>query len=159
MVRQSWIIASMSSNNRISKTKINFHRRWVSLSLLWKLGLQVPFRIFKIKISLSLLEIRCHSDKNFQYQHQRHQWSPPPPFIFFVVVSSYFSMFESFPIYFCWILARMRSPSALSFVCLFACIFCDNSRTLQQIITKLYPYVYLGTVQKPIVFLGQKSNN
>ena len=57
-------------------------------------GYFLYFKIFELT-----MEIRCHSDKNFQYLHQRHQWSLPPPLSYFVLVASYLSVFGSFPTY------------------------------------------------------------
>ena len=49
--------------------------------------------------------------------------------------------------------------SACLFMCLFVCLWCDNSRMLQHIITKLDPDRDCVSLQKLIIFLGQRSNN
>ena len=103
--------------------------QWWNTAELWLVCRAITgyFRYFNI-FELTR-EIRCHSDKNSQYLHQRHQWSLPPPplsyFFSFLTIYQCFisvlSVFESFPTYFGWILACLRSLSALSFVCLFVC--------------------------------------
>ena len=45
------------------------------------------------------------------------------------------------------------------FICLSACLWCDNSQTLQYIVTKLDPDMDLNSAQMPVVFLGEGLNS
>ena len=159
MVKQSWIIASMSSNNRIFLDILR------SLSLLGKSG-AIQIRILNIYI-------------NVINDHSPPPPPPPPPFIFFFV-SDYLSVF-----YQCfisvwefsnllWLNFGMSALSERSFitcqnfqfwqvcsfdglsvclsVCLFVCNIHDTGRTVQAINTKLGTYMYLGSGYGCIVF-------
>ena len=80
---------------------------------------------------------------------------PPPPPSYFVLVTCYLSVFESFPTYFCQNFG-MSAISDCFFICLSVCLFVcnvnDTGRTVQAINTKLGTCMYLGSGYGCIVF-------
>ena len=91
------------------------------------------FKIFELT-----MEIRCHSDKNFQYLHQRHQWSlPPPPFHILFLLLAIYQCLRVFQLTFWWILTCLRSPSALSFHCCKWNLYLASSMCMVTTVTML----------------------
>ena len=107
-------------------------------------------------------EIRCHSDKNFQYLPSTSSMITLPPFIFFLFLAIY-QCLRVFQFTFCWILACLRSPSALSFCMSVRASVClshlfhyvpviVSSRNFQE----LLPMTEVMSMQK-VKAIGQRS--
>ena len=90
------------------------------------------FKIFELT-----MEIRFHSDKSFQYLHQRHQWSLPPPFHILFLLLAIYQCLRVFQLTFWWILACLRSPSALSFHCCKWNLYLASSMCMVTTVTML----------------------